>query len=120
MNIGNDIKKGNGQSIIFDQRFLKKSLIKIIQMGWLSHDFQNSNGIPRPTVFEVRMRKIDLAVDSTRAIVFCAPKHKFIELIKRSYDGQHGANGDVKEIDPYWNFDENIFFPIYSLEPEKL
>ena len=61
--------------------------------------FKNSNGISRPTVFKVRMRKIELAVDSVRAIVFCAPKHKFIEWIERSSDGRRGANVAVKEMD---------------------
>ena len=45
------------------------------------------------------MRKIELAVDSVRAIVFCAPKHKFIEWIERSSDGRRGANVAVKEMD---------------------
>ena len=40
--------------------------------------FKNSNGINGPTDFEVRMREIDLAVDRTVAIVFCAPKYKCI------------------------------------------
>ena len=61
---------------------------------------KNSNGTYGPTVFEVRMREIDLAVDCLIAIVFCAPKHKFIEWIKRSSDGQHGANEVVTEMDP--------------------
>ena len=46
------------------------------------------------------MRKIELAVDSERAIVICAPKHKLIDWIKRSSDGQHGANEAVTEMDP--------------------
>ena len=45
--------------------------------NWVDHRmiFKHSNGISRPTVFEVRMRQIDLAVDQTMAVVFCAPKH---------------------------------------------
>ena len=56
------------------------------------------------------MRKIELAVDSARAIVICAPKHKFIEWIKRSSDGQHGANEAVTEMDPNRYCDKNILF----------
>ena len=41
-----------------------------------------------PTVFEVRMRKVDLAVDCSMAIVFCAPKHKclYTLLLNVNYD----------------------------------
>ena len=41
---------------------------------------KNSNGISGPTVFEVRMRKIHLAVDHTMAVVFWAPKQKIKQL----------------------------------------
>ena len=56
------------------QRFRK------FMYNWVDHRmiFKHSNGISRPTVFEVRMRQIDLAVDHTMAVVFCAPKHNRI------------------------------------------
>ena len=49
------------------------------QIKWVDHIIlKNSNGTYGPTVFEVRMREIDLAVDCSIALVFCAPKHKWL------------------------------------------
>ena len=56
----------------FDQRFLQKCIENY------SNGLVNSNGISRATVFEVRMREMDLFVGRIMAIVFCAPKHKCI------------------------------------------
>ena len=38
--------------------------------------FKHSNAKSRPTVFEVRMRKVNLAVDPIAAVVIHAPKCK--------------------------------------------
>ena len=48
--------------------------------------FKHSNGTYRPTVIEVRMRQIDLAV------VFCAPKHNRIYFMTQDRIKQHLYN----------------------------
>ena len=61
----------------FDRRLLQKS-IKIFKLVGCYTIFKDSNGILGPTVFEVRMREMNLLVGCIMAIVFCAPNQNFI------------------------------------------
>ena len=66
----------NRKITIFAEWFLPY-LIKVIEKRVEHHIiFKHSNGKSEPTVLEVRMRKVHLAVDPKAAVVIYAPKCK--------------------------------------------
>ena len=80
--------------MILKRRERKMQRFRKFMYNWVDHRmiFKHSNGISRPTVFEVRMRQIDLAVDYTMAVVFCAPKHNRICFITHDRIRQYFYN----------------------------